>query len=86
MNQVKNVSKDKTSHPCQMPQEVMNNIVGILPKAENLIVVDPFMGSGTTGIACKKYEVDFIGIELDKEYFNISKRRIEEYGEQKKLF
>jgi len=86
INQVKNVSKDKTSHPCQMPQEVMNNIIGILPKNENLIVVDPFMGSGTTGIACKKYEVDFIGIELDTDYFKIARDRIEGYGKQIKLF
>jgi DNA modification methylase len=69
-----------------MPQEVMNNIVGILPKDEKLVVVDPFMGSGTTGIACKKYDVDFIGIELDTEYFKIAQNRIEGYGEQISLF
>ena len=45
VNQVKNVSKDKTLHPCQMPQEVMDNIIGILPKNEKTIVVDCFMGS-----------------------------------------
>lgn len=76
VNQVKNVSKDKTKHPCQMPQEVMNNIIGILPKTDNLIVVDPFMGSGTTGIACQKYGVDFIGIELDTDYFKIAEERL----------
>ena len=76
VNQVKNVSKDKTNHPCQMPQEVMNNIIGILPKSENLIVIDPFMGSGTTGVACKKYDVDFIGIDLDEEYCKIAKERL----------
>ena len=64
----------------------MNNIIGILPKSENLVVVDPFMGSGTTGIACKKYEVDFIGIELDEEYYKIANSRIEEYGRQTTLF
>ena len=74
VNQVKNVSKDKTSHPCQMPLEVMENIIGILPKG--YVVVDPFMGSGTTGLACKKYKVDFIGIEQDVEYFNIAKERM----------
>jgi len=55
----------------------MNNIIGILPKSENLLIVDPFMGSGTTGIACQKYGVDFIGIEIDTEYFNIAKERLE---------
>ena len=86
VNQVKNVSRDKTEHPCQMPQEVMNNIIGILPKDENLVVVDPFMGSGTTGIACKKYGVDFIGIEMNETYFEIAKNRLECNGEQITLF
>lgn len=75
INQVKNVSKEKTEHPCQMPLEVMKNIVGILPKG--ITVCDPFMGSGTTGIACKQLNIDFIGIEMDKEYFEIAKGRIE---------
>lgn len=82
VNQVKNVSKDKTQHPCQMPQEVMEKVIGILPDKENLVVVDPFMGSGTTGIACKKYNVDFVGIEMDKKYFEIAKDRIDGYNKQ----
>lgn len=75
-NQVKNVSKEKTEHPCQMPLKVMENIVGILPK--DCTVVDPFMGSGTTGVACKKHNIDFIGIEMDNKYFEIAKKRISE--------
>ena len=75
INQVKNVSKEKTSHPCQMPIEVMENIIGILPK--EYTIVDPFMGSGTTAVACKNLNRDFIGIEIDKEYFEISKERME---------
>ena len=59
-----------------MPLEVMKNIIGILPK--DAIIVDPFMGSGTTGVACKELGRDFIGIELDEDYFNIAKNRIEE--------
>ena len=74
INQVKNVSKDKTNHPCQMPLEVMKNIVGILPK--DYTIVDPFMGSGTTGLACKQLDRKFIGIELDKNYYEIAKERI----------
>jgi DNA modification methylase len=86
INQVKNVSKDKTNHPCQMPLEVMENIIGILPK--DATIVDPFMGSGTTGLAVitmnKKQNANrsFIGIELDEEYFNISKSRIKEEDQQ----
>ena len=75
VNQVKNVSKEKTKHPCQMPVEVMEKAIGIIPN--NYTIIDPFMGSGTTGVACKKLGRDFIGIEIDEEYYNIAKNRIE---------
>ncbi len=80
INQVKNVSKEKTNHPCQMPLEVMKNIIGILPNS--CLIIDPFMGSGTTGVAVKEMNKlqntnrDFIGIEIDKMYFDIAKERI----------
>lgn len=80
INQVKNVSKEKTKHPCQMPLEVMKNIIGILP--DDCIIIDPFMGSGTTGLAVlemnkeQSVERDFIGIELDTEYYEIAKNRL----------
>ena len=77
INQVKNTSREKTAHPCQMPLEVMKRIVGILP--DDATIIDPFMGSGTTGVACKELNRDFIGIELNKDYYNIAKNRI--YGE-----
>lgn len=44
---------------------------------DNDVVLDPFMGSGTTGVACKNLNRNFIGIELDENYFNIAKERIE---------
>jgi site-specific DNA-methyltransferase (adenine-specific) len=44
---------------------------------ENDLVLDPFMGSGTTGVACKRLNRDFIGIEIDKTYFETAKNRIE---------
>lgn len=80
INQVKNVSKAKTGHPCQMPLEVMKNIVGILP--DECTIIDPFMGSGTTGVAVREMNGEqganrrFVGIELDREYFNIARNRI----------
>ena len=80
INQVKNVSKEKTEHPAQMPLEVMENIIGILP--EGYTIVDPFMGSGTTALACKKYNRDFIGIEMDELYFNIAQKRLNEEAHQ----
>jgi len=74
IQQVKNVSTEKTEHPAQMPISVMEKIVGLLPS--DSVVIDPFMGSGTTGVACKNLNVDFIGIELDDKYFEIAKERI----------
>lgn len=74
INQVKNVSKDKTLHPCQMPIEVMKNIVAMLPKDST--IVDTFMGSGTTAQACIDLGYDFIGCEIDTQYFEIAKKRI----------
>lgn len=74
INQVKNVQKKEMNHPCVMPIEVMKNVIGILP--EDYIVFDPFMGSGTTGIACKELGRSFIGCEIDKEYFEIAEKRI----------
>ena len=74
INQVKNVSKKEITHPCVMPVEVMKNIVGILPKGS--LIVDCFMGSGTTGIACKQLGYDFIGIEIDPVYYEEAQKRI----------
>jgi len=84
VNQVKNVSKDKTIHPCQMPLEIMENIVRILP--DDITILDPFMGSGTTGVACANTNRNFIGIELDEKYFEIAKNRIEYAHKNKGLF
>lgn len=71
VNQVKNVSKDKTfDHPCKMPLKVMENIVGTLP--EDYVIFDPFMGSGTTGIACRRLGRNFIGCELDERYYRLA--------------
>ena len=43
----------------------------------NDVVVDPFMGSGTTGVACKMLSREFIGMDIEKEYFKIAKARID---------
>ena len=76
INQVKNVSKEKTDHPCQMPFEVMRRIVGILP--ENVTVIDPFAGSGTTLLACKHFGKPCIGVEMSEKYCKIIKERLDE--------
>lgn len=63
-----------------MPVEVMKNIIGILP--EDFIIFDPFMGSGTTGVAAIELKRDFIGCELDEEYFIIAKERLEKAAQE----
>lgn len=75
VNQVKNVSGEKTAHPCQMPLEVMSRVIGILP--DNVGVIDPFVGSGTTGVACVRRGVPFIGFDIDSDYCEIARGRIE---------
>jgi site-specific DNA-methyltransferase (adenine-specific) len=49
-------------------------------------ILDPFMGSGTTGVACVKLDRNFIGMEISPEYYEISKKRIAGELAQKKLF
>lgn len=63
-------------HPTQKPIEVMEWLIERLTN-ENDIVLDCFMGSGSTGIGCMNLNRRFIGIELDEDYFNMAKERIE---------
>ena len=56
--------------------KIIMKLVDLLTNKNNL-VLDCFMGSGTTGLACKMLNRDFIGIEIDKKYFDIAKNRIE---------
>lgn len=67
--------KRKFGHPTIKPLNIIENLVENSSK-ENQVVLDPFMGSGTTGVACKKLGRKFIGIEIDKNYFTIAKERI----------
>ena len=62
-------------HPTMKDLKVISKLVRLLSN-ENDIVLDPFMGSGTTGVACKNLNRKFIGIELDEKYFNIAQNRI----------
>ena len=70
------VSGKKQLHQNQKPVELIEQMIEKHSNAGDL-VVDMFMGSGSTGVACKNLNRKFIGIELDKEYFEIAKRRIE---------
>ena len=73
VNQVKNVSREKTPHPCQIPEEVMRRILAVTPAA---LVVDPFAGSGTTLVAAKQLGVRAIGIEMSDAYCAIAADRV----------
>ena len=64
-------------HPTIKPLDIIENLI-INSSQENDVVLDCFMGSGTTGVACKNLNRNFIGIELDEKYFNIAKERINE--------
>lgn len=64
-------------HEAEKPVELLKNILKVSSK-ENDIVLDPFMGSGTTGVACMNLNRKFIGIEKDEKYFEIAKKRIGE--------
>jgi DNA modification methylase len=67
-----------------MPVDVMRRVVGIINP--EYVIVDPFMGSGTTAIACIKEKRHFIGFELSKDYFKLAKRNIELEQRQPTLF
>ena len=64
-------------HPTQKPESLMRHFVTILSN-EGDWILDPFMGSGTTGVVSKKTNRNFVGVELSKDYFDIAKHRIEE--------
>ena len=66
-----------TGHPCTKPLKAWTRLVGnvTLP---GMTILDPFMGSGTTGVACVQTGRNFIGCEIDPGYFEIAKRRIEQ--------
>lgn len=67
-------AKDK-DHPAEKPvdlhKHILENIIG-----ENRVVLDPFMGTGSIGIACKELGCDYIGMELEPEYFNKAKSKL----------
>ena len=64
-------------HPTQKPVDLCEYLIGKFSDSGG-VILDPFMGSGTTGVAAKNLSRRFIGIELDEEYFKIAARRIHE--------
>lgn len=78
-------SKDKRYHPTQKPSELVQELIEMFSTPTDTIC-DPFMGSGTTAIACINTNRNFIGFELDKHYHDIANKRISEEMAQIKLF
>lgn len=76
---------DGAVHPTQKPVELMKWCIGHLPQTAR-VILDPFMGSGTTGVACAKLGRKFIGIEIEPKYFDIACKRIEQAYAQPDLF
>lgn len=76
--------KEGKRHPTQKPLPLMEWCLGFLPDASSIL--DPFMGSGTTGVACANLGRKFIGIEISERYFQIACERIDAAYRQRRLF
>jgi len=76
-----NERSEKNGHPCPKPIKLWKTLLlrGSVKNTDTII--DPFMGSGTTGVACKELGRNFIGIEISPEYFKIAERRINNTSE-----
>lgn len=77
--------KKEGKHPTQKPEYLLERIV-LASTEEGQVVLDPFCGSGTTGVEAVRWSRKFIGIELNEEYLKISKRRLEKEINGKKRF
>lgn len=72
-----NISKEKIYHPTQKPEKIIRILIKNHSK-EGETILDPFMGSGTTAVACKQLNRNFIGIEISPEYFKIAQERLKQ--------
>ena len=76
--------QDGKEHPTQKPVRLMAWCLDMHPKAKT--VCDPFMGTGTTGVACARMGLQFVGIERERKYFDIACERIENAYRQGRMF
>jgi len=74
-NSILEIASERGKHPTQKPVELIEWILKYYSK-EGDVVLDPTMGSGSTGVACKNLKREFIGIELDEKYYNIAVSRV----------
>ena len=80
----KEIQLTKNNHPTVKPIKLMEYLIKLVSK-ENAVILDPFLGSGTTAIACLKLNRKFIGIEKEEEYVKIAQARIKPHLSQTKL-
>ena len=78
--------KEVRVHPTQKPIKVMQWVIDQFSLQPGSLIVDPFMGSGTTGVAAHISGHRFMGVEQEKKYFDIACKRIEQAQRQKQLF
>lgn len=79
---VQSMAKNGRLHPTEKPVALMERLIAKVPGT----ILDPFMGSGSTGVACMKLGRRFIGIECEPKYFDIARKRIDEAHRQPRLF
>lgn len=85
MSQVEAYGSMEKAHPSQKPLPLMKWCIDLVP-GQPRSILDPFMGSGTTGVACVQMGRHFIGIEREEKYFDIACKRIEDAVRQPSLF
>lgn len=73
-------------HPTVKPLALMEYLIKLVTMPRPKLLLDPFMGSGTTGVACAKLGRKFIGIEIERKYFDIACKRVAAEVAQGKLF
>lgn len=71
----KNKIKEKRLHPTQKPVEVLRDLLNIFSE-ENSLILDPYIGSGSTALACKQLRRNFIACDINKEYVEIAQKRL----------
>ena len=79
------VDISKNTHPTVKPLELMKYLVRMVTRVDGL-TIDPFVGSGTTAVACSEVGVKYIGFEKDTDYAKIAQVRIKEAESQTRLF
>ena len=81
--EAKYASKPKNFHPTVKPVSLMKYLIKLVSR-EDATILDPFIGSGTTAVACERLNRKWIGIEKEREYYNIAVKRIENIARRKK--